>query len=179
VIEVLKTDDADEIVRVMNELKRKQSSWELMDFTMELWNKNKTKYPELNWVMLESPVIRIEIADILVQANYNGYVKIEKKEINNYAREVINGPDQMAKSQAVSVIGTLKNEADIPLLRNVALEENPVTFTSAILALSSFCKDQGANALNEINKKLKRTDSKKQFAKILQELKGFKPFCYR
>ncbi|MBC3919483.1 hypothetical protein H8L32_18490 [Undibacterium sp. CY18W] len=175
--EVLKTDEPDEIVVAFNRVKRNQRSWELISFTMSLWLKDKKKYPELNWTLIDSPLIRLETADTLLQANYNGFIKINKEEFHAYARKLILEQDQVVKSKAISAIGILKNKNDIELLRTVALEENPVTFTSTIIALSSYCGGETEVAIKDIHARIKLLENKKRMLEIISSMKDFRPFC--
>ena len=175
--QALKSEDDKTIIQAMNLVKQNQRSNELMMFIIKLWMNDKQLYSDLPWRILNSDIVRVEIANVLVQASNNGLVKVNRDELRTYAKQVITGSDQMAKATAVSTLGLLGNSADINLLKNIALEENPRTFSSAILALSENCDSKATSALNDVKSKVNSNQSKKILRDIAATLNGYKFGC--
>lgn len=175
--QALKSEDDGAINQAMNRVKQNQQSNELMMFVMKLWMNDKQLYPDLPWRILNSEIVRVEIANVLVQASNNGLVKVNRDELRIYAKQVIVGSDQMAKATAVSTLGLLRNSADIELFKNIALEENPRTFFYAILALSQNCDSKATSALDDVKRKINSSQSKKVLRDTSATLNGYKYGC--
>ncbi len=47
-------------------------------FLRDLWRRDQKKYPDILWKNVNSPVIRLEIADILVQASKSSILDLDK-----------------------------------------------------------------------------------------------------
>lgn len=175
--QVIKSEDEGGIWRAMNRVKQNQESHDLMTFVMKLWVNDKKAYPDLPWHVVNSEVVRIEIANVLAQANNNGFVKVDREELRKYARQVIAGSDQSAKSTAISTLGLIRNSADVELIKQIALEENPRTFLSAIIALTESCDARAGVALDDIRRRVGSNESKRILRDASGALAGYKYGC--
>jgi hypothetical protein len=175
--QIIRTEDESGIIRAMNRVKQNQESYELMTFIVALWNNDQKELADLPWPILNSEVIRIEIANVLVQASNNGYVKINREELRKYSKQVIAGSNEKAKATAVSTLGLIKNSGDIEMLKHVALEENPQTFWAAIIALSENCDARASVALKDIKGRVSHSESIKFLQDSSETLKEYRYGC--
>jgi hypothetical protein len=162
---VLQSEDEREIVGAMNRVKQNQESHQLLMFVVELWKNNQTKYPDVPWVIVNSERIRIEVANVLAQAGNNGFVKIDREELRKYARDVISGSNEPAKSEAALTLGLINDHRDIKLLEGIALLENPQTFRASVIALAESCHPSGEAALAELRAKIRGRENR-EFVKM-------------
>jgi hypothetical protein len=175
--EIIMSEDTNEIVRAMNRVKQNQGSHDLMVFAMDLWEKNTRKYAYLPWRIINSDIVRIEVANVLIQASNNGLIKVDQDELRKYARLVVSGSDQLAVASAISTLGLIKNSEDIKLIERVALEENPRTFARAIIALAENCDPAAEIVLNDVSKRVGRDESKRFLREISPSLKSYRYGC--
>ncbi|MDR2875549.1 MAG: hypothetical protein LBV44_06435 [Methylobacillus sp.] len=152
-IEVIKSEDTDRIIAAMNKAGINQSNVNLLAFVNDLWSGDESKNPDLPWSIINKPVVRIELAKVLVQASNNGHITVNREDIRNYAKQMINN-NEKGIGAALLTLGMLNNSADIQLLKEKALEEDPHTFQDAIFALSLNCDPDSLAALRFIEAKV-------------------------
>jgi hypothetical protein len=175
--QIISSEDEMEIVRAMNRVKQNQESHELMVFIMKLWANDKQEHPDLPWRVINSEIVRIELANVLVQASNNGLIKVDREAIRKYAMQVISGTDQLARATAINTLGLIRNSADLELIKNIALEEDARTFWAAIIALSASCDPRANVMLDDIKKNARRDESKKFLQESYPALMGYKSGC--
>lgn len=170
---VLKSEDENAIVKALNRVKQNQRSSELMAFILKLWQEDSVVANSI----LHSDVVRIELGNILIQANNNGFIKINREEIRKYARGVLAGRNDDAKGTAIGTLGLMRNADDIDLFKKIALEENSLTFAEAILALNQSCEKRAKLALDEIKRRVVREDNKKFAQSSFENLAHYRHGC--
>src|SRR5690349_8661414 len=148
--QILQTEDEGEIVRAMNRVKRNQESHQLLMFVVDLWKGDQKQHADLPWGVVNSERIRIEVANVLAQASNNGLVKLNRDDLRKYARHVIAGSNEPAKSVALLTLGLINDPRDVKLLEEVALLENPQTYRAAVIALAESCHPSGDRALAQL-----------------------------
>jgi hypothetical protein len=172
---ILRSDDLNAIVIAMNRVKQNQRSPELMRFILKLWREDGVPATGV----MRSDIVRLELANVLVQANNNGFIKIDVEEIRKYAKEVIAGPNDDAKAIAIETLGLTRNADDIPLFKRIALEENSLTFVEAVLALNQSCEKRAKVALAEIKRRITREQNKKFLQDSIPDLANYTWRCPR
>lgn len=148
---ILESGNIDEISRAMNEVKRQHYKGDIIPFIVDLWLLDREKRPDLPWDTIETAPVRLEVAHILVQSVRNGYVEIDTAPMHAFARsQVVNGMPQDIVV-AMMVLLTINDSSDIPLLKEVALKENPITFRMSVIAISEMCDQEAREvALSEL-----------------------------
>ncbi len=170
---VLATSDVGSIVRVMNDIKQFNTP-ELSAFAVDLWKKNRSKYPELNWQVVASTRVRAELANILIQADNNEFVKVDRDEIRLFAREVLMSANEDAKRTCIFTLGLLNNPNDVSLLREIAEREDPRTFRSAAIALAKMCGNGAQDALKSIRLNIHGSENRQFLDTLGQDTAPYK-----
>lgn len=123
-----------------------------LEFLHDVWNERRDLYPTLAWGPLTSPIIRLEIAEILMQARRQGDVSIPEGAFHAAALRSLGSADGRVRAKAMYVVGLVGNQQDIPMLEEIAMSStDPATFRAAALALTSFCGEEARTALNRIS----------------------------
>lgn len=107
---------------------------------------------------MDSPRIRIEIADVLIQASNNGLIELDRREARAYSRQVAQGITADAKTTAILNLGLLGNPGDIQLLKEIALREDRQTFRAAVISPARMCGPDAEKALAEVRAKVTGAD---------------------
>ena len=159
---ILTVDNSKVIVELMNEIKR-GGSQELVYLVHDLWVEREVKYPAVAWNVIRTPRVRIELANVLVQAHNNQMIAIDLGEIRQFVREILAGSHEGAKRTAVLTLGLLNSreyvdEQDITVLRDIAMEENPHTFRAAVIALAKICGAVADQAMSELRSSVKKAE---------------------
>jgi hypothetical protein len=151
---LLKAIDAqklDETVSTLNQVKQAQYRGDVLPLLLDLWNNDKQKYPNLPWSFVNLDVVRINIADVLVQAHRNGQVSVDSAAIHEFAKKVATSSgDAQARSAAMLVLGIIDDPRDVSVLRSAALEERDLISTYALVSLGTMCNGDAAKALDAL-----------------------------
>src|SRR5690554_5560867 len=67
----LKSKDVDRIVSVLNEVKRSRYQGDVLPLLKAVWNKDKNALAGIPDAVIDLDIVRIHVADVLVQAHKN------------------------------------------------------------------------------------------------------------
>ena len=148
---ILESGNMDAIHQALNDVKRQRRKDEIIPFIVDLWRMDHEKRPDLPWDTIKETPVRLELAHILVQSVHNGYVDMDLAPMHALARsEAVNGTPRDIVT-AMMVLLTINDPEDIPLLKEIALEEHPITFRMSVIAIVEMCDDEPREvALTEI-----------------------------
>ena len=73
--EYIISENIDQIVSSLNVVKRTAYQGEILPFIFDLWIGNEQKYPDLPWRIVKKDMIRVELADVLVDILGNNIVR--------------------------------------------------------------------------------------------------------
>lgn len=139
--------DVREFRRSLNEIKKLDLTSEEVAFFLELWtNSSHTKF-------YDRSEVRVEVADVLVQAINNGRLKKKKDEFRDYVKPLIFSEDDDLARRAILVVGMIGGD-DVADLRKIIQKEDGGTFYAASIALAMSC-DISVNIEIEILRDIK------------------------
>lgn len=157
-LSAIESEDFDRFIDIANRIKQMRYIGDVVPVLKEAWALDLDSSPPGKGRFLAHPRIRLEIADILLQASKNGVSGLEPKSYGAYAREQINSPDQDVARQAILVLGVLGDPLDVETLARLVRMQGEGTFRAAASSLVRNCAvDQSyistlSDALNEKNK---------------------------
>ena len=138
-ISTLATQDFDRTISVMNRIKAMRYQGDILPLISEAWQLNLTNMPHVEREFVAHPRIRIEIADVLLQASRNGATGLEPSAYSSYARLNATSTDRDVAIHALLVLGVAGDAVDIPLLADILASENEATFRAAVHAFVQVC----------------------------------------
>lgn len=147
---VLNSENKDWILETLNTVKGMRYQGDILVFLKDLWDGERAKHPNLSWKTVNSPIVRIEIANVLLQARRNRRIEIDKTPIQKYLRERTFNSDRQVKMNAVLALGILGDVRDIPRMVELAGTEEMGVFRASVLALASICGEEAQNALDKL-----------------------------
>jgi|APMI01.1.fsa_nt_gi hypothetical protein len=165
--------DTDKVLLLINKAKGlSYQGDDLISFIYHLWKDND--FPELRSnKLVKIDIVRINIADFLIQANKNGLKDINKEEIRNYAHNLLarDNFDVDVISQTLFVLANIDNPEDIKLMAPFFNSKNDYLFRSSTLALAMMCNSIAENKLIEIEKEEQVPDRHEYIVDIQKKFK--------
>lgn len=152
--EVLQTGDIDKIVRALNDIKKPRYQGEILPFIEHLWEERSDLYTDLPWAVLGSDRVKVDIADIILQAKRNGNIERDVSDVNNFVRAAMDSDDKEVAMHAVLAAVSIETSETIEHLKRIALKQEKPTFRAAILSLASMCHSDAVVALASIESSL-------------------------
>lgn len=138
-IAALASKDFDRTIAVMNRVKRMRYQGDVLPLLSDAWAVNLAALPQVDKSFISHPRIRLEIADILLQASRNGAVSLDPTAYSAYARQQAMSKDHDVARQALLVLGVANEPVDVALLAGVLAEEQEATFKAAATSLARNC----------------------------------------
>ena len=136
-VSVLRSKNFDKAIETFNRIKAMHYQGELLPVLSDLWYGRLDA--SLDESFVKSPRIRIEIADVLVQATNNGAKTGPLAELAQFARAMSDSTDTAVASQGILVMGEVNEQQDVAALTRIALREERFTFEAAVASLAHSC----------------------------------------
>jgi hypothetical protein len=156
--EDLLSKDVDRIGRSLNSIKSQSYKGQILPFITDLWAQQKEKRPDLPWRLIETDIIRVELADILMQAYKNGRVRTDPKTAHDYLSGLVNHEDLDVQRKAIGALSVIDNERDVDKIFAVAKRQEIFTFPISVIALTTMCNEKAAKAIKELTATVKKPD---------------------
>ncbi len=146
----LKTRNIDRIIVTLNAIKRMRYQGQILPYIEDLWYLKRDRYPDLPWDVIESDIIKVELADILLQAERNGFIDIETLQIHSYLSSRLDTSDVLVIRNSILALGTIDDPSDVPRILALAKRQKEGIFHAAVLTLAEMCNSSAKVALDHL-----------------------------
>lgn len=146
----LESRNIDQIDKSLNDIKTMSYKGEILPFVVDLWEKRKDKHPRLPWDVIDTKIVRLELADILLQAVKNRRLKLDSQPMHRFVSGLVDSDDPDLARKAIGTLAILDDEADVDRVHQVAKGKDPATFRIAVLTLTQMCNQKAASAIAEL-----------------------------
>ncbi len=173
--------DLDKIIRVLNDIKGARYQGDVLPVVKALWKGDSKALEGIPPELVGYPIVRINLADILLQAYKNGMVNVDVREIHQYARETVKSDDYEVKVNAMFVLGSINDERDVGTLKDVALQTtSDYLFRSAVVSLAKMCNSKANEALAAVEQNRKESEKARYVKETRAQFENMKKkggFC--
>ena len=173
-IKVLKSKNITKIIETTNSIKRMGYKGEILPFIRDLWDNRKNKHPDLPWRTINSKVVRLEFADILIQAERNGRIGIDVNGIHEFAAPLIEDEDPEVARNSIFILAVIDDEKDVGRILSLAKQQNRATFRSSVVALSEMCNSEAGKALEQLEEYIEDSEKRAYVSETRHTMKSFK-----
>jgi hypothetical protein len=148
--EDLQTRDIDRIGKTLNDVKQMKYQGQILPFLVDLWSNQKAKYPELQWEIINSDIVRVDIANVLLQAQRNGRIQINDDELYEFLAKLLGSSDLQVAQNAILTLSLIDEPRSVEKILSAANRKNKWTFRSSFVALTSMCHPAAEKALDQL-----------------------------
>ncbi len=149
--EELQIKNQQRILQALNEIKRMYAYQdEILPFIQDLWEIRDDKYPALPWELIQQPIIRVSIVDILVQAQMNERIDMNLEKAHQFVRSLVDAKEKELARNAIGALSRFDDPQDVQVLMNIAKEQRDGSFRASIVALSNMCNQAAKDAFDEM-----------------------------
>ncbi len=170
----LKTRNIDRIVKTLNTVKRMSYQGRILPFILDLWDDRKDKYPDLPWNIVNADIVRVEIANILLQAAANGRVEIDTEKLHEFVFGLIDNADIDVARSAILTLPLIDDERDVDKIFAIAKQQKKGTFRASVLTLAEMCNSAANAALDQLERLVENSESKSFIVETRDSMKAFK-----
>jgi len=146
----LRTQDIDLILQTLNNVKQMKYQGQVLPLVRDLWDNKKEIYPDLQWEIINSDIIRIDIANVLLQAQRNGRIQIDTNGIYDFVAGLVDSSDVQVAQNAILTLSLINESRSAEKIMSAAKRQNKWTFRSSIVALLSMCHSSAEKALDQL-----------------------------
>ena len=172
--EVINSKDIDKVTDTLNEIKKMNYQGEILPFVKDLWHLKKNKHPDLAWNIVTKDIVRVEIANILLQAERNGLIDINKENLHNYILGLLSSNDVYVVQKSIFTLSTFDYNSDVDDILSIAKKRNKITFRAAVITLSKMCNSKSDRALDKLFKLVREDNLKQYIVNTRKRMKNFK-----
>ena len=146
----LQTRDIDRIGKTLNDVKQMKYQGQILPFLVDLWSNQKAKYPELQWEIINSDIVRVDIANVFLQAQRNGRIQINDDELYEFLEKLLGSSDLQVAQNAILTLFLIDEPRSVEKILSAANRKNKWTFRSSFVALTSMCHPAAEKALDQL-----------------------------
>jgi hypothetical protein len=143
-----------------NEINHVEWSTENLDVVQAVWSKNIDKYPDLPWQKLDNDIVKLAIANVLMQAHRNCKIESNMDELHDFVRSKTTSKSLKVKGRSTYLLGLAGRNEDIPFLSSIVESEEKGWAEEAALSLVFMHTNEAADALRSLQTKVKRQSLK-------------------
>lgn len=160
---ILQQRNASTLSESLNKVKKLGATRDGLQLLEQVWAGNQSQHPDLAWQTIADPGVRLNLADILLQAAKNGDITREPADVHDFVRSTLDTGSPNLVGQAAIILSTFDRDEDVAALERIALQRDSRTFRSIIIALSRMCASAADAALDRIEQEASASD--KEFIK--------------
>jgi hypothetical protein len=168
VLSSIRTGNLDAIKTTLNQIKGMAYPQDILPVMQDIWDGKSDQYPDLPWRVLKSDIVRTEVADILLQAHYNGLIKINVASIREYLLKEIRNSDSETARTALLALAPLDDAADVPALVDIAKQFDPHTYRAAVITLARMCNPKASEGLKTVLNASPSSDVRKGIEDVMR-----------
>lgn len=170
----LNTRNIDRILKALNTVKRMSYQGKILPFVHDLWDEREDKYPDLPWKTVNADIVKVEIANILLQAEANGRIEIHREELHKFVSRLINSADVDVARSAILTLTLTDDERDVDKIFSIAKQQKKGTFRASVLTLAKMCNSVASKALDQLEKDVEKSELKSFIAETRASMEAFK-----
>jgi hypothetical protein len=154
-IKDINSGDVRLVVSDLNSIKASGLKNNTLHTVLELWNIDVKEHPGLNWSLVKEDVIRVELADVLLQAESNGLIKLNTEHLHEYVTSMLESKDPDVLNSAILALSGIADLNDINKIYKIAKQEQGESFRASVVSLTQMCNPAANRALELLRTKIK------------------------
>lgn len=145
---VLISEDLDQIYTTLNDIKVMDYKEKVFPLVKDLWSMDFKKHPTVPVKIVMEPIVRVHLADILMQAYKNGAIEINTSELHEYVLGTLSIPDTFVVIDSITILALFDKKSDVDKL--VELSKKKIYFQPSVISLGSMCNSYAGKGLKKI-----------------------------
>ena len=159
-IAIFELGDTDAVVYALNEIKASPVNSEVIELVRCAFEKCEDLDPSWSNLTIDDPLVRINMADVLVQAGRRGHAGIDEPGILQFVLVEMDGPIEEVRQRSLMILSYMGGPENIARIVDVAHStDDLLTFRYAVIALKHMNSGRAIKALKEL---LRESDERKR-----------------
>lgn len=172
-IAVFEQGDTDAVVHALNEIKASTNNPEVIELVRCAFQKCNDLESSWNNPTIDDPLVRVNMADVLVQAGRRGHPEIDEPALLQFVLVEMNGPVEEVRQRSLIILSYIGGTENVARIVDVAHATDDLsTFRYAVIALRRMDSGKPTKALKEL---LRESDKRKRdhVADIFEDEVGY------
>lgn len=170
----INSGNASLVVSDLNLIKAGGKNDGILHTVLMLWELDRKKLPELNWDLVSEDMVRVEVADTLLQAESNGSIKLNPAPLHKYLTSMLKSKDLNIVRSAVLALSSVGDPGDVDAICKIAMREQAGTFRASVVSLSQMCNPAAGRAMARIRRNIKNKNNINFLDKTMRRASNFK-----
>lgn len=142
--------NVDQIIESLNAVKRMNYQGSILELLRAIWDNAEGVSANFPEHVNQLPIIRMEVANVLLQAERNGLIEFDTAEARAESLVHIHSQDIALLGVTISNLAIIDNDEDVELLKSIAARRNQSTFRRVVLGLATMCSERASDALDDL-----------------------------
>ena len=163
----LNSENLDQIITVLNDIKGMDNKGQIFPVIQDLWNLDLANHPTVPPKIAMEPIIRVHLADILMQAYKNGEIEINTSELHDYISGVLSSSDTFLVIDTIIILALFDRESDVDKL--IEFSKKKKYFRPSVISLGSMCNSYAGKGLEKILKLQNDPEARSFIKKVMED----------
>ena len=141
--EKLRGRDTKQIADAIMQMATMRHRMDVVDLLLAAWNGTRSKYPDLNWHLVEQQEVRVALAEVLGQWDSNPTYRA-------YILGILEKTPESEKTRILMALGAVATDQDIAYLEQVGRGDNDVDAAGALSGLQIAATEPSIAALERV-----------------------------
>lgn len=172
-VTAIERKDVNKTIEILNHVKTLRYQGDFLPLIVDLWDKKNLPNTTIDTQFLDNPIVRLELADVLLQAAKNETMNdLNPGEYVQYALELISHGDNSIVEKSLLILAIANRKQDVVVVEEILLNENVSSriFNVAAIAYGQNCYVND-HTLSVLFSKIKDEKKKKILTQKREELK--------
>ncbi|MDA2911407.1 hypothetical protein MYX04_10800 [Nitrospiraceae bacterium AH_259_D15_M11_P09] len=172
--EVLRTENVDHIRSALNTVRRMRYQGDILPLLHDIWEERREKYEGFAWKTLKKPIVRVDIANVLLQAARNGKIELDEERLHQFVSGLIESDDVDVAVTAIWTLEIFDEDRDVKKILSVAKEQREGTFHMSVSSLATMCNPSAARAIRELLDNIKDEELREYVLQTQRRMSDYK-----
>ncbi len=160
-ISEIRTENIDKVSKTLEEVNSMKYQGQILPFLNDLWEQRTEKHPDLPWPVISTDIIRVHIANILLQAHINKQFDSDWSNLRKFVLDRIDNNDRSVAMQSIQTALYIDDDQAVKRVLEVAKKrESQILFRLSVVILAQMCSPSAEDALVELERTLKDEESR-------------------
>ena len=170
--DVLKAGNVDAVLASLKKIHHMKYKYDILKFLDDLWKERRQHHPDLPWSLVRMDIIKINIANLLLQADVNQIYDGDHAELGRFILDRISSQDKEVAIEAISASLFIDDELAVEKLLSVARrQESEFLFRASVVILAQMCTSSAIPSLIQLEKEV---DDSELRSFVLEEIQAEK-----
>ncbi len=177
----LMSGNVDSVLKSLKKIPHMKYRYDILQFLDDLWEERRKKHPDLPWALVRMEIIKITIANLLLQADVDQVYDGDREKLRRFILDRVSSQDKAVAIEAIGASLFIDDKLAVEKLLSIARkQESEFFFRASVVILAQMCTSSAMTALIQLEKEVGDSDLRSfvsEEIKAENDNKGKSAYC--